>query len=87
MPAHQLPPPSYDEAEEDDEDDEDDERDDRERPREPPLPSDTRARRFLDSPVSAPMVTNAATATTKMMPIPMASPSFRSPEAAPRGPP
>ncbi|WP_179023632.1 hypothetical protein [Streptomyces sp. IMTB 2501] len=83
MPAHQLPPPSYDE---DDVDDADEERDDRERPR-PLLPSDTRARRFLDSLLSAPTVTNAATATMKMMPIPMASPSFRSPEAAPRGPP
>jgi hypothetical protein len=65
-----------------DEDDEDDERDARDRPL---LPSGTRAYRcFLRALLTA-ATTTMPTATTRMTPRNMAPPSFRSPEAAPRG--
>jgi hypothetical protein len=80
-PAHQLRLSSYAEDEE-----EDDARYDRDLPR-PLLPSDTLRCRFpVRAPASAVRATNAATTRMKMMPAIMASPSFRSPEAAPRGP-
>lgn len=80
MPAHQLPPPSYDEEDEDDE--EDDARYERDRP---PLASDTLARRRFHAGILTP-ITNSTTIKARMMPVTMASPSFRSPESGPRGP-
>ncbi|GAA2190621.1 hypothetical protein GCM10009787_00370 [Streptomyces bangladeshensis] len=65
----------------DDPDDEDDERYDRFRPR-PDLCSDSRAFRLRRA---WPAARNTTTTTARMMPSTMASPSFRSPEAAPRG--
>ncbi|KOX05229.1 hypothetical protein ADL04_07080 [Streptomyces sp. NRRL B-3648] len=63
------------------EDDEDDEPYDRFRPR-PLLCSESRAFRLRRA---RPAARNTITTTARMMPANMAPPSFRSPEAAPRG--